>query len=67
MKGALLTVRVVQVCTGKQTVVIPTSGSSSTLPSVVGIGDAENIVVGAAAKRYASIPEHLAQSPVARG
>ncbi len=40
-----------QVCKGQQTVVIPTSQSTSTLPSIVSIGEEEEIIVGAAAKR----------------
>ena len=40
-----------QVCKGYQTVVIPTSQSTSMLPSIVNIGEGEDIIVGAAAKR----------------
>lgn len=40
-----------QVCQGQQTIVLPTSDSTSMLPSVVSIGDEEDITVGAAAKR----------------
>ncbi|CAL5225668.1 g8531 [Coccomyxa viridis] len=45
---------VVAVCKGQRTVVIPTSQSTSTLPSIVSIGEEEEIIVGAAAKRLAA-------------
>lgn len=45
----------VQICNGPQTVVIPTSDSTNTLPSVVSIGKEVEIDVGAAAKRFVAI------------